>query len=45
LAGLTADALGLPGALWITAALTFLSGLVVAIRMTETLPREPLRGT
>jgi MFS family permease len=38
LAGITADALGLPAAMWIIAGLTALSGLVVAIRMTETLP-------
>jgi len=36
LAGLTADALGLPAAMWLVAALTFASGLVVAVRMTET---------
>jgi len=35
LAGLTADALGLPAAMWIVAALTFVSGVVVAVRMTE----------
>jgi hypothetical protein len=39
LAGLAADALGLPAAMWIVAALTFASGLVVAIRMSETLQR------
>lgn len=37
LAGATADVLGLSGAMWIVAALTALSGLVVAVRMTETL--------
>jgi MFS family permease len=37
LAGLTADALGLAPAMWLVAALTFASGLVVAVRMTETL--------
>jgi MFS family permease len=37
LAGVTADALGLPAAMWTIAALTFGSGLVVAIRMNETL--------
>jgi MFS family permease len=36
LAGVSADAFGLPAALWIVAALTFASGLVVAIRMHET---------
>jgi MFS family permease len=39
LAGFTADALGLPAAMWIVAALTFASGLLVALRMNETLPR------
>jgi rhodanese-related sulfurtransferase len=42
LAGVTADALGLPAAMWMIAALTFGSGLVVAFRMTETLQRQPL---
>jgi MFS family permease len=37
LAGVTADAFGLSSALWIVAALTFTSGLVVAVRMKETL--------
>jgi len=37
LAGITADAFGLPAAMWVIAALTFVSGLVVALRMTETL--------
>ena len=37
LAGITADALGLPAAMWIVAALTFASGVVVAVRMRETL--------
>lgn len=41
LAGIAADALGLPGAMWIVAALTFASGLVVAFRMTETHKAEP----
>lgn len=41
LAGLTADALGLPAAMWLIAALTFASGAVVAIRMSETLGRSP----
>jgi MFS family permease len=35
--GITADLLGLSGALWIVAALTFISGLIVASRMQETL--------
>lgn len=44
LAGLTADALGLPAAMWLVAALTFASGLLVAVRMRETRrrPAEPL---
>ena len=37
LAGVTADALGLPAAMAFIAALTFASGLVVAVRMRETL--------
>jgi len=36
LAGLTADALGLPAAMGLVAALTFASGVVVAVRMRET---------
>jgi len=40
LAGLTADAFGLIVALWVIAALTFLSGLVSAQRMSETLQIE-----
>ena len=39
LAGLMADVLGLPAAMWMIAALTFGSGVVVALRMTETLRR------
>lgn len=35
-AGITADALGVASAMWLVAALTFGSGLVVAIRMNET---------
>ena len=35
LAGVTADAFGLPAAMWVAAALTFGSGLVVAVRMQE----------
>jgi MFS family permease len=37
LAGAAADALGLRAAMWLIAALTFASGLVAAVRMTETL--------
>ncbi len=36
IAGITADALGLASAIWLVAAITFLSGLVVALRMRET---------
>lgn len=39
LAGVTADALGLSAAMWLVAALTFASGVVVAVRMRETLLR------
>jgi MFS family permease len=37
LSGVTADALGLPAAMWLIAALTAASGVVVAVRMSETL--------
>jgi len=37
LAGVTADAFGLPAAMWLIATLTFVSGLVSAVRMSETL--------
>lgn len=41
-AGVTADALGLAPAMWIVAAATLASGLIVAVRMTETLkPHDP----
>jgi len=36
LAGLVADRFGLSAAVWLVAALTFLSGLIVAVRMSET---------
>lgn len=39
IAGVTADALGLPAAMQLVAVLTFLSGVVVAVRMGETLGR------
>jgi MFS family permease len=39
LAGLTADAFGLAAAMSLVAVLTFASGVVAALRMTETLPR------
>jgi len=38
LAGITADAFGLDAAMWVVAALTFASGALSAVRMTETLP-------
>lgn len=38
LAGAIADLFGLRAAIWVIAALTFASGLVSAVRMTETLP-------
>jgi MFS family permease len=41
LAGLVADALGLSAALWVVAAITLASGVVVATRMSETLQRAP----
>jgi MFS family permease len=41
LAGITADAFGLAAALWVIAALTFASGLVAAVRMSETLRAIP----
>jgi MFS family permease len=40
LAGLTADALGLKGAMWIVAIITFVSGVIVAVRMDERLRRR-----
>jgi MFS family permease len=43
-AGVTADLLGLSAAVWLVAAITSASGLVVAQRMTETLPRARSGG-
>ncbi len=40
LAGVTADLLGLTVAVYVVAALTFVSGLVSAVRMNETLPKN-----
>jgi MFS family permease len=40
LAGVVADAFGVTAAIWAVAAITALSGLVVAVRMYETHPRE-----
>jgi MFS family permease len=46
LAGVTADAFGLPSAMWLVAGLTFGSGLIVAVRMRETLQRPlPAKAT
>jgi MFS family permease len=42
LAGVTADLLGLPAALGLVAALTSASGLVVAVRMSETWRKQPV---
>jgi MFS family permease len=51
LAGLVADALGLPAAMWLVAALTFASGVLAALRMSETMRKastsellEPMAG-
>jgi MFS family permease len=41
LAGLVADALGLSAAMWVVAAITLASGVVVATRMSETLQHAP----
>jgi predicted MFS family arabinose efflux permease len=43
LAGVTADAFGLAAAMWVIAGLTFVSGVVSATRMAETL-RPALRN-
>jgi MFS family permease len=40
-AGLTADAFGLQAAMWLIAALTLASGVVSAVRMSETRPMSP----
>jgi MFS family permease len=40
-ARIVADALGLTAAIWLVAALTFVSGLVAAVRMAETLRTPP----
>ena len=37
LAGVAADAFGFTAAIWLVAALTLFSGVIVAMRMTETL--------
>jgi predicted MFS family arabinose efflux permease len=41
--GVAADLWGLRAAVWVAAAITVVSGLVVAMRMYETHPRE-VRG-
>jgi MFS family permease len=41
LAGLVADAFGILAAIWVVAALTAASGLIVAVRMYETRPSRP----
>jgi MFS family permease len=41
LAGVIADAFGILSAIWVVAALTAASGLVVAVRMYETRPARP----
>jgi MFS family permease len=41
LSGIIADAFGLQAAMWFVAALTFVSGAVAAVRMTETLRVQP----
>jgi MFS family permease len=40
LAGVTADVFGVTAAVWLVAALTFVSGLVAALRMEETAPER-----
>lgn len=45
LAGLTADALGLNAAMGLVGVLTFASGLIAAVRMTETLKPIPAAAT
>jgi hypothetical protein len=39
-AGLTANSLGLRGAMWLVAVITFLSGVIAGVRMDETLRRQ-----
>lgn len=41
LAGITADLFGLTTAVWLVGVLTFLSGVIAAVRMNETLARTP----
>ena len=42
LAGVSADVVGLSGAMWIVAGITALSGLVAAVRMRETFQHSPI---
>jgi MFS family permease len=42
-AGVSADRLGVAGAIWVVAAITAVSGVVVAVRMYETHDRDPSR--
>jgi MFS family permease len=42
LAGIIADALGLAAAMWFVAAVTFGSGMIAALRMSETLAGKKL---
>jgi len=46
IAGITADALGIEAAIWLVALVTFASGVVVAVRMRETLGQQvrPTQG-
>lgn len=43
LSGFVADAFGLAAAMWLVAVLTFASGAIAALRMSETLAVRPLR--
>lgn len=45
LAGITADALGITAAIWMVAVVTMASGMVVAVRMTETLRAAAAPGS
>ena len=42
--GVAADAIGFSGAIWLVAGVTFLSGVVVAFRLTETLGRSVIEA-
>lgn len=45
LAGITADLMGLQGAMWLVALITFLSGVVTAVRMEETAAVRRILGS